>query len=330
VCTAKPLPAVAAKGCAGAAAQKRSSEAAVAGGGTAENSAKRLKAAAVGPEASAAMVRICTMAGADFELPLPEAASVADLRAAIAGRLNVDALSFDLFVAGDEDPLVSSEYVLSIVGPPPISAPIFMLQRLHIALTHVSDFDTNGYFHWKGTKGNTQPWENPQASAAVTTATSSKGWPGYAAHRVVQGRECDGNNNSTDDSQPCTGQWMSVDLHSDALEVNHYCLRHGNSHRNCMLRSWELQGCNGDDGDWVTLSEHKNDRALADEAFSTAGWAVEGGRGSFSQFRVLMTGPNSSMNNYLACAGLELYGTMLAGARGEARSEQQQAHHGLS
>jgi hypothetical protein len=71
---------------------------------------------------------------------------------------------------------------------------------------------------------------------------------------------------------------MSVDLRGDALEVNHYCLRHGLSCGRFLLRSWELQGRNGDDGDWVTLSEHKDDRALANEAFATAGWAVCGGR----------------------------------------------------
>ena len=51
-------------------------------------------------EASAITVNICTMGGADFELPLPEAAPVAELRAAIAGRLEVHPLSFDLFAAG--------------------------------------------------------------------------------------------------------------------------------------------------------------------------------------------------------------------------------------
>ena len=37
-----------------------------------------------------------------------------------------------------------------------------MLQRLGIALTHVSDFDTNGYMHCKGTQGNTHAYQNPQ------------------------------------------------------------------------------------------------------------------------------------------------------------------------
>ena len=133
----------------------------------------------------------------------------------------------------------------------------------------------------------------------------------YAAHSFVQGKECDGKPNSTQDKP---NQWLSMAmLNGDAFEVNHYCLRHGWSNGYYRLRSWELQGREGDSAGWVTLRKHTNDQALADEGFATAGWAVEGGKGSFSQFRVLQTGPNSSGSNTLACAGLELYGTLLPG-----------------
>ena len=69
----------------------------------------------------------------------------------------------------------------------------------------------------------------------------------------------------------------------------------------------------GDGADWETLRTHTDDGALPDEGFATAGWAVEGGKGAFSQFRLLMTGPNSGGYNYLLCAGMELYGTLLPG-----------------
>jgi hypothetical protein len=144
----------------------------------------------------------------------------------------------------------------------------------------------------------------------VRTDASSKS--GIAAHSFVQGKEWDGKENSTGYQEP--NQWLSVAmLNGDAFEVNHYCLRHGYSGGCYRLRSWELQGREGDSAGWVALRKHTNDGALADEGFATAGWAVEGGKGSFSQFRVLMTGPNSSGNNYLCCAGLELYGMLLPG-----------------
>ena len=170
----------------------------------------------------------------------------------------------------------------------------------------------NGYLHCLGTAGNTQAHQNPQRRGAVRTDASSEWDSHYAAHSFVQGKEWDGKENCTKRGEP--DQWLSVAmLNGDAFEVNHYCLRHGWSNGYCRLRSWELQGREGDSAGWVTLRKHTNDQALADKGFTTAGWAVEGGKGSFSQFRVLQTGPNSSGNNYLACAGLELYGTLLPG-----------------
>jgi hypothetical protein len=183
-----------------------------------------------------------------------------------------------------------------------------------VALTHVSDFDTNGYMHYKGTQGNTQAYENPQRRGAVRTNRSSEGPSGdYAAHRLVQGEECDGKGNCTGGYEP--GQWMSVDLlNGDALEVNHYCLRHGGSNDYNRLCFWELQGRAGDGADWETLSKHTDDRALGNGGFATAGWVVERGGGGLSQFRVLQTGKNSDGYSDLRCAGLELYGTLLPGA----------------
>jgi hypothetical protein len=166
--------------------------------------------------------------------------------------------------------------------------------------------------HWKGTQGGTQAYQNPQEIGAVRTDASSEGFSGsYAAHRLVQGEETDGKNNTTQDKP---GQWMSVALlGGDALEVNHYCLRHGFDSGGGTLRSWELQGRAGDGADWETLRTHTDDEALPQKGFATAGWAVEGGKGAFSQFRLLMTGETSSGENRLNCAGLELYGALLPG-----------------
>ena len=174
----------------------------------------------------------------------------------------------------------------------------------------------NGYLHWVGTEGNTQAHQNPQRRGAVRTHASSESQYGnYAAHSFVQGKEWDGKENITQDEPD---QWLSVAmLNGDVFEVNHYCLRHGWRDGGYRLRSWELQGRAGDDADWETLRTHTDDGALADEGFATAGWAVEGGKGAFSQFRVLQTGKNSSGENarcnFLACAGLELYGALVPG-----------------
>ncbi|GMH75555.1 hypothetical protein TL16_g06800 [Triparma laevis f. inornata] len=94
------------------------------------------------------------------------------------------------------------------------------------------------------------------------------------------------------------------------LEVSHYCLRHGNDYGGGRLRHWDLQASQ-DGGTWTTLRSHSDDQALPDAAFSTAGWAVEGGKGAFSQFRIRQTGLNSNdQYNCLWCAGIELYGVL--------------------
>ena len=61
---------------------------------------------------------------------------------------------------------------------------------------------------------------------------------------------------------------------------------------------------------WTTLRSHRDDQSLADAAFSTAAWAVEGGKGAFSHFRIRQTGKNSNGNDFLLCAGIELYGVL--------------------
>jgi hypothetical protein len=97
------------------------------------------------------------------------------------------------------------------------------------------------------------------------------------------------------------------------MMVDRYCLRHSTCRSGCngsSLRNWQLQGSN--DGDlWTTLRAHKNDEALAKTKYSTASWAVEGGKGAFAQFRVLQTGKNGGghSRDRLYCAGIELYGT---------------------
>jgi hypothetical protein len=174
--------------------------------------------------------------------------------------------------------------------------------------------------HLLGTKRGTQPYQNPEKIGAVTTLASSESTKqekggllnklaarlgSYKPHRLVQ-NGCDGKNNHTRDKP---GSWVLVDLHDAQIEVEYYCLRHGFNDGGVRLRSWELQG-SADGEEWATLRSHADDEALANAAFSTAGWAVKRGQGAFSMFRVLMTGPNSSGTHFLCCAGIELYGTV--------------------
>jgi hypothetical protein len=93
------------------------------------------------------------------------------------------------------------------------------------------------------------------------------------------------------------------------LIVNHYALRHGWDEGLCCLRDWELQGSNNG-AEWTTLRRHDNDETMEQKAFFVAHWAVEGVTTAYHHFRVRSHGPDSGGQNYLMCAGIELYGTL--------------------
>ena len=104
---------------------------------------------------------------------------------------------------------------------------------------------------------------------------------------------------------------MRVDLGATrSLAVSHYALRHsGGLIYGCALRSWELQGANAADGPWTTLRRHDNDASIEAKAGFVAAWAVEGAA-PFRFFRIHQHGPNSYGDQYLLCAGIELYGLL--------------------
>jgi hypothetical protein len=184
---------------------------------------------------------------------------------------------------------------------------------------HEADFDTNGILYWLATKGGTCTYTNPtavytysadttQQPVAVTAQASSEFR--FAAHRLAQHRH-DGVINGTKSAKSSS---VAVVLGGGAqAELNHYCLRHGNSSGSYRLRHWVLEASQ-DGRTWTTLRSHHDDASLPDAGFSTAGWVVEGGKGAFSHFRVRQTGKNSSgfsTTGGLMCAGIELYGSLL-------------------
>jgi hypothetical protein len=102
---------------------------------------------------------------------------------------------------------------------------------------------------------------------------------------------------------------MRVDLGATrSLAVSHYALRHWNADGSA-LRSWELQGANAADGPWITLRRHDNDASIEAKGGFVAAWAVEGAA-PFRFFRIQQHGKNSYTNDYLMCAGIELYGVL--------------------
>jgi hypothetical protein len=122
--------------------------------------------------------------------------------------------------------------------------------------------------------------------------------------------------------------WMSVDLGAGRLLVpTHYCLRHGYHSGSHRLVRWRFEGSN-DGATWTVLKVHIHAHAnspLPKHGFSVAAWSVDpppapsaaatsaGAARSdgFRQFRIIMTGRNSTGYTSLYCAGIELYGLLL-------------------
>jgi hypothetical protein len=175
---------------------------------------------------------------------------------------------------------------------------------------YVSGF-AGGALNWLGTEGGTREYQNPQATEAVAVTASSEhdhcSPPRYAAPRLVQHRP-DGGHNLTGNKP---NSWLAVALGGGAkIDVAHYCLRHGISNAGiCRLRHWDLEG-SLDGLAWTTLRSHRDDQSLPDAGYSTAAWAVEGGKGAFSHFRIRQTGKNSRGDDFLCCAGIDLYGVL--------------------
>ena len=113
---------------------------------------------------------------------------------------------------------------------------------------------------------------------------------------------------------------MAVDLKRQLIP-SHYCLRSGPNSGWHKLRHWRLEGSN-DGSSWTTLREHSDDTALGGDSFaipgdrfSVAHWALPDVATAYRHFRIYQTGMNSSGDDYLMCAGIELYGVLLdAGA----------------
>jgi len=158
-----------------------------------------------------------------------------------------------------------------------------------------------------GTKGNTKAWSNPatDGEVAVRWSSISAGKEAYFVSRPPEelGRSRTANRRNA---------FMDVDLGAQRrLGPTNYALRNDRSWR-YALRNWELQGADSLEGPWHTLRHHDNDGALATRDYAEASWPVEG---PFRCFRVLQHGANArgsggSWCNHLACAGIELYGTL--------------------
>ncbi|KAJ4457829.1 putative E3 ubiquitin-protein ligase HECTD1 [Paratrimastix pyriformis] len=178
--------------------------------------------------------------------------------------------------------------------------------------TYDHDMDEQGLFHYIGTQGHTQPWQNPAEAGWVTTTRSKE--PEI------------GNNSDPLGRQPCNtwfgrtpNSWWQVDLGATRLFVTQrYTLRHNNlaNHERYRLQSWRLEG-SLDGASWRTLDEHTNEpNAIPARPDAMATFIVAPAQAFPARYlRVLTTGTNAGGDSQFPLSGFEMYGTLCAPTR---------------
>ena len=175
---------------------------------------------------------------------------------------------------------------------------------------HTGAFDGNGVLHWIGTGCGTTEYANPHGKLGGVVAKMSSMLDGHGCtpSRFVEHAPLNQDNHTNS----MANSWMSVDLGEGRhLAPDYYCLRHGTSGGGFRLRHWRLEGSN-DDSTWTLLKIHASDQALPAQGLSTASWPIEAAAdgASYRYFRIFQTGKDSSGHDFLACAGIELYGLL--------------------
>jgi len=162
-----------------------------------------------------------------------------------------------------------------------------------------------------GTAGGSRPYVNPSKSGDVVVKWSSVSDNSREALFVQHTLEEYGKLSYTNSED---GAWMMVDLGAGrSLIPTAYSLRHGLNGPQYALRNWELQGQGeaaliGTQECWVVLKAHVNDTSLTD-ANVPVSWVLDA-EDSFRYFRIKATGPNSTADYAVHCAGIELFGNL--------------------
>lgn len=166
-------------------------------------------------------------------------------------------------------------------------------------------FDSSGVLYWLGTSRGTAPYENPHHSGAVTCKWSSIGAERLSLGNIVS------HTPSYAWTKNSQHSWMQVDLGEGLrLRPNYYCYRGCSQDATTQPpRNWELQGST-DEETWTVLRSHVDDEAIrVGSAAESSAWDVKA-KEAYRYLRIQQVGPNGSRQHYLACGGIEFYGTL--------------------
>ena len=203
----------------------------------------------------------------------------------------------------------------------PSSGPLASSPPSVVPFRYQHDFDTNGLFHYLGTRGRTAPWSNPCNQRLVNISCSALATnPPSAPCSALVNRElvrCV--------TQAKPDMWFMLDLLNIVFHCTHYTLQHYASFDVEALRNWRFEASQ-DGNSWDVLREHTNDQSLQ-KAGQTHTWPIietpQTKGKCYRLFRLWQTGLNSNNNHYLALSGVELYGWMpLPGAANRSLPQQ--------
>ncbi|MEH2322051.1 MAG: hypothetical protein V7K32_00310 [Nostoc sp.] len=165
------------------------------------------------------------------------------------------------------------------------------------SLNFVSNGDASGLFYYLGTNKGTSNWINPAGTSVNVTASSTEaGNPTSLIDR--QGSEWF--------SHPIANSWVSFAITSGKLLCNYYSIRSRATNTDYYPRNWKLQGSN-DGATWIDLDIQVNNETL--NAVSQWLSLPVSSNTSYSNFRIIQNGLDSSNADYFCLGEFELYGS---------------------
>ncbi|KAF0980629.1 hypothetical protein FDP41_013112 [Naegleria fowleri] len=217
-------------------------------------------------------------------------------------------LSVQLLTKLKQDPLfISKEDILEALWArvgrlegKKVDESIYSLRpRKNRVFIYEKDFDTNGILYWLGCNYNQETYMNPIDRGLVTVSVTANYEVGKAQDLIShEPAKCNlvGKANT------------QINIKFETLKImpTKYTLRHTMSRDGEALRYWTLSA-SVDGVTYVDLIVHNNDTTLNLKG-STGSWDIEANGNYYQYFRITQTGNNSSNNNYLSMAGLEMYG----------------------
>jgi hypothetical protein len=182
------------------------------------------------------------------------------------------------------------------------------LQDMPLTLTRASDGDTNGYFHYVGTRGGA--FSNPVPSLILGLQSSLLDAPRNIEKLTDRAL-------SEIHTLDQASSWVGWKLHAQ-LAISSYTLRQRNQAAERMLRQWVLEGSNSVGADTIagfnaatwTAIDTRNDATWIPQ--NTYKNFVVTGALPYQYIRLRQTGTNSNGDNFLCLGEVELYGSTVS------------------